>query len=90
MVEKHEFEKRIDDTVTDEEYKVIESVYQWHPVISEVEGKEQIATLYKNFGMVIIKDMLPRAEKAREIEGRLRAARIEVERIQDELAELSY
>lgn len=89
-MEKHEFEKMIHDTVTDEEYKVIEYVFQWHPAISEAEGKEQIATLYRDFGVVIIRDMFPRAEKAHEIEVRLREAQREVERIQDELAALSY
>lgn len=58
--------------------------------MSEAEGKEQIATLYRDFGVVIIRDMFPRAEKAHEIEVCLREAQREVERIQDELAALSY
>lgn len=30
-MQKQEFEERIERTVTDEQYKVIEEVYMWHP-----------------------------------------------------------
>ena len=32
-MQKQEFEERIERTVTDEQYKVIEEVYMWHPSI---------------------------------------------------------
>lgn len=73
---------------TEAEYKLIEYVYQFHPAISEVEGKKQIASLYLNFGMSIIQDMKPRAELMEKKEQELRAARAAFERVQLEIAEI--
>lgn len=88
-MQKREFEAMIEQPVSDAEYKVIETVYQWHPSVKEVSGKEEVAELYKSFGMAIFHDMLPRAEKNRELESRLRHAQAEVERIKAEMEELS-
>ena len=88
-MEKREFEKRIEQPVSDAEYRVIETVYQWHPSVKEVSGKEEVAELYKSFGMAIFHDMLPRAEKNRELENKLRHAQAEVERIKAEMGGLS-
>ena len=52
---KQEFEKRLGKTVNDRDYAKIEEVYATHPSISETESKDQIAYLYKTFGMRIIK-----------------------------------
>lgn len=60
-MQKQEFEERIERTVTDEQYKVIEEVYMWHPSIRNTSGKDEVAELYKSFGMTIFHDMLPRA-----------------------------
>ena len=54
---KQEFQKRIGAEISQKDYSIVEHVYTWHPSISEVEGKEQIAELYKSFGMPIIKNM---------------------------------
>lgn len=35
---KEEFEKFVGETVSTEDYNVIETVYIWHPSISEVSG----------------------------------------------------
>ena len=37
-MQKQEFEERIERTVTDEQYKVIEEVYMWHPSIRNTSG----------------------------------------------------
>ena len=43
-MQKQEFEERIERTVTDEQYKVIEEVYMWHVtvrnVVQSARGKE--------------------------------------------------
>lgn len=39
-MQKQEFEERIERTVTDEQYKVIEEVYMWHPSIRNTSGKQ--------------------------------------------------
>lgn len=53
-MQKHEFEERIESTVSDEDYKLIEFVYQFHPVIRNVSGKDEVAELYKSFGMAYL------------------------------------
>lgn len=60
-MQKQEFEERIGETVSQKDYSVIEMVYTWHPSISETQGKDEIATLYKQFGMTIINQMLETA-----------------------------
>lgn len=84
-MQKQEFEERIERTVTDEQYKVIEEVYMWHPSIRNTSGKDEVAELYKSFGMTIFHDMLPRAKKAHELDELLRNAQREVQRIQEEM-----
>ena len=61
---KAEFEAMAGKSVTDEEYKVIEAVYTWHPAINDTTGKDQMKTLYTQFGFGVIRGMLPIAEKA--------------------------
>jgi len=73
---------------TAEEYKLIEYVYTFHPAISEVGGKKQIADLYMNFGMSIIQDMKPRAELMEKKERELRNARMAMQEIEREIAEI--
>lgn len=43
-MQKQEFEERIERTVTDEQYKVIEEVYMWHPSIRNTSGKDEVAS----------------------------------------------
>ena len=69
---KSEFEYLIHGSVTDVEYQLIEEVYMWHPAIRNESGKEEVAELYKSFGIVIFYDMYPRARKAKDIEENIR------------------
>lgn len=57
-MQKQEFEERIERTVTDEQYKVIEEVYMWHPSIRNTSGKDEVAELYKSFGMTIFHEAM--------------------------------
>lgn len=87
-----ELESRINETKrrvpTDEEFGIITTVYNFHPSISETEGKDQIAELYNNFGMTVIRDMVPRAKEMQKLEGELMKARFEFERVQDAIKAL--
>lgn len=76
---KNEFEQRIGKTVNPSEYEIIEKVYTWHPAINDVSGKDQIADLYKNFGMSVIRGMVPVAEKMIEIDKQKRKLRAQME-----------
>ena len=62
---KHEFEELIQSPVSESDYKVIENVYMYHPATPD---KNSIAKLYLTFGMVVIRDMSPRAKKIEELE----------------------
>jgi len=70
------------DNIDFDTYEVIERVYTYHPAI---QSKKQIADLYLNFGMTVIGDMLPRAEKIMTIEHKLQAAKLAVSQIEEEL-----
>ena len=82
---KEEFTDRVkmikgqDATVSDEDYKVIEYVYNFYPTISETNGKFQIASIYVYGGMTVINDMLPRAKKALEIEEEIANRKVALE-----------
>ena len=69
---KEEFEKFVGETVSTEDYNVIETVYIWHPSISEVSGKDQISSIYRQFGMPVIHDMLETAMYAKELDSQRR------------------
>jgi hypothetical protein len=69
---KAEFEAMAGKSVTDEEYKVIEVVYTWHPAINDTTGKDQMKTLYTQFGFGVIRGMLPIAEKMEKLDGERR------------------
>ena len=85
---KQEFKSLTTREFTDKEYEAIETVYTFHPAISETEGKKQIAGLYDAFGFRIIADMLPTAIKAKEIEEQITRKRYELEELQKELKRL--
>lgn len=67
---KQEFLDRIksDNIPSDSQFAEIEYVYTWHPIISEVTGKDQIAKLWDIGGIRLIRDMKPTAEKAQVLE----------------------
>lgn len=69
---KAEFENLIGKSVTDAEYKDIEKVYTWHPAIKDTTGKEQMKVLYLDFGIGVIKGMLPIAEKMEKLDSERR------------------
>lgn len=74
---------------SEEEFEIITVVYNYHPSIHPVEGKEQIAMLYSRFGMRIIFDMLPTAHKARDIEDEIRTQKAIISGLEKQLEELS-
>ena len=78
---KQEFEKRIGAEISQKDYSIVEHVYTWHPSISEVEGKEQIAELYKSFGMPIIKNMMEAANYAETLDRAMTQAQRQVEEL---------
>lgn len=65
---REEFEKLVGKNVSDEEYEVIEKVYTWHPAIKNSTGKQQIAQLYTDYGMSVIRGMKKVADYMMELD----------------------
>ena len=86
---RQEFEQRLGWSVSENEYRNIETVYTFHPSISETAGKDQITYLYKTFGMRIIEDMLPTAEQSKVLEEQIRDSKIRLDVLLDEYKALS-
>lgn len=72
---KCEFEKLIGKEVSCEDYGIIDYVYTWHPVISNTNGKQQMADIYKIGGMLLIKDMHASATKEDKYQAEIRDLR---------------
>ena len=71
---KREFDALCKRNVSDEDYKLIEFVYNYYPCNFDHQA---IAHLVSEFGMTIIYDLLPRAQAAMEHEMRIERLRIE-------------
>lgn len=80
---KQEFEKLVGKVVPDGRWETVELVYGWHPCISNVEGKQQMAMLY-NLGWPIIEDMKFRAEAVKETEDAIQKMRMQVSKIREQ------
>lgn len=78
---KDEFEKRIGKTVSADEYRKIEYVYTFHPLLEDVGGKDQIASLYLIGGMRLINDMMPTAEKAEVLSNQIQEIRATLDKL---------
>ena len=83
-----EFNELVSKEVSDKEHNIIQTVYTFHPAIKDVGGKGQIAKLYLDFGMTVIEDMLPRAEKMMFLDRELHKAQAEIDRVKNEMAKL--
>ena len=82
---KSEFDILVGKDTPLEEYKLIEFVYTWHP--SNL-SKEATASLYREFGLTIFKDMEPRAIQAQILEEKIHKAEIYIRDLRKELREL--
>lgn len=78
---REEFNERVTQPVFPAEYKIIDFVYNFHPAISNTNGKNQIVMIYEYGGMRVIRDMLPTAQEAEKIAS-------EIQRTQNRLDEL--
>jgi hypothetical protein len=70
--------------ISEDNFNVINTVYAYHPVISDVHGKEEIAALYKKGGMGIIRDLLATASEIAEAESRIQQNNVLLENLESE------
>ena len=64
----------------DEEYKLIEFVYNWHPCNF---SKENVAAFYDAYGMTLFYDMEARAKAAMERDLKIRDIEQQIKRLMD-------
>lgn len=70
-----------------EEYAVIEKVYTFHPAIND---KVHMAELFTSFGMLAIRDLLPRAEKVEQKEAEIQKQAKVLEVLRNELLDIEH
>lgn len=76
------------EIIMPENYAIIERVYTWHPSIPNVGGKSVIAHLYAYGGMMVIRDMCARAEKAMAADAEIRALRETIAHAQNRMMQI--
>lgn len=83
-------ERGFEIQITNDDYSVIERVYNFHPSISSdsTEGKKQIVDLVGLYGMRIIRDMEPTARKAQQLDDEIRSYRYQLDMKMQELEDL--
>lgn len=81
---REEFNKLVPDgdKVSDQDYQLIEYVYNYHPCNFD---KEEIAGLYRDYGMVIFYDMELRAREGFEYDHRINLFENDLKRISNTL-----
>lgn len=72
--------------IDQESYEAIEMVYTYHPAIKD---KKHIAKLYNEFGMTVIYDMLPRAQRIASREAEIQKLNNQVATLKQEIESLS-
>lgn len=85
---RQEFENLAGVSVSVDDYKVIETVYAWHPCISEVNGKNEIVKLFQWGGMRIMHDMFHAATKTRDLREELDEHLLEAERLKQDIRDV--
>ena len=72
----------ISDNLDNATYEIIETVYTYHP---KVKDKDTIAELFCRFGLILILDMHPRAERIMQKEREIQLAKQNLAKLQEEM-----
>lgn len=80
---REEFDALCEKKLSDEDFKIVEFVYNYHPCNFD---KEAMAKLVEEFGMAIIYDMIPRSEAAMERELLIRRLQQQKKAIEEAIA----
>lgn len=84
---KQEFEQMAGE-VNEETFGIVNFVYTFHPSISEVDGKRQVADLFQTFGVRVFLDMTPTAHKAKALDEDIRKKTAELDALIESLSSL--
>lgn len=82
---KSEFDTLLGKNSKAEDYKIVEFVYTYHPLNF---SKEAVANLYKEFGVLIFKDMYDRAEEAQRLEREIGKVKGKLRELEEEYMQL--
>lgn len=66
-------------------FSVINTVYTFHPAIDDISGEDQIADLYVNYGISVIRNMLLRAERMKKLEKQYKNIQSSLVTLQEEM-----
>lgn len=80
---KQEFEEKLGRPVSGVDYEIIEYVYQWHPAIRAVGGKDQIVAIYNAGGMTVIRSMQETARIAMNLDKEKRELRQRMDKLEE-------
>lgn len=84
-----EFEKRVNEAITDSDWEIIQKVYTWHPAISDTNGKDEIASIWKIGGMPLIKGMVEVADLTMKLDEEERRIKAQLTKIQNRKKEVA-
>lgn len=90
-MKRSDFEYRIQHTISDDDYEIIDYVYSNHPAFKEKSDAEniiRIAVLYQNFGMPVIKGMVYMANQIKKLNTKIQILELELDRYKKEKAKL--
>ena len=88
---KQEFEERAGKKVSLQEWNIIETVYTWHPSISEENGKDEIVEIYhsKIEGFAIIKEMYEAATMIDDLDKERRKLEAALEKVRKRMNQVA-
>ncbi len=66
------------------DYDLIEKVYAYHPLISPINGKRQVAMLWQEFGLDIFLELYPVTDRAMKYEENINKKRRDLEALMNE------
>lgn len=84
---KLEFEDLIQERISSDDYRIIETVYNYHPALNEFCAKQRIADIYQTYGMGLILDMYPTAVQMRNYEQKIDLLRSQLRELEEERAD---
>lgn len=78
---KTEFEGMIEHEISERNFQIVDFISKWHPSMPNTGKDEQIANLYRAFGMEIFRQMYEAAEYAKKISDEKEVLRVKLERL---------
>ena len=69
------------EDISELDWEIINTVYTYHPLISNTNGKDEIAAFYNQGGLGLLQDMFPTADSIGQNESFIQKKTVEIERM---------